>query len=154
MWDDKEIEIVDKYTYLGIPLHCNMSYSTIAKEMLNRGNRAIKDLFGIYYKGKINNLNVRINLFNSLQLVQSVAMNCCHVLGLSVVEQIKSFQMSYLRRLLKLPAFTPHYFLMLESQSVPIEIQLLKTSLCLLCKLVRRPEASLSKIVLMPYTAR
>jgi hypothetical protein len=57
----------------------------------------------------------------------------------------KLFQMQFLRKLFKLPSYTQHWFLMMESQSKYIEISFLKNLLSYWAKILTKPKTSLLK---------
>jgi hypothetical protein len=82
-----------------------------------------------------------LKLFDSL--VKSVVMYCSHIWGIAFPEKFKAFQCSYLRQIFKLPSYTPHWFLFLESMCTRIEISLLKNTLNFYVKLISKPRFSL-----------
>jgi hypothetical protein len=92
-------------------MYGNMNFAKIADEFIVRGKRAQRELFQLFYKANINNLDVRLKLFDSL--VKSVVMYCSHIWGIALTEKFKAFQCSYLRQIFKLPSYTPHWFLFL-----------------------------------------
>jgi hypothetical protein len=126
-WGESEIEIVEKYVYLGVPMYGNMKYAQTADDFVSKGLQAQRELFNLYYEAKINNLETRLYLFDCL--VKSVLLYCSHIWGVSVIHKFKMFQMQFRRRMFKLPSYTQHWFLMLESYSKYIEISFLKNIL-------------------------
>jgi hypothetical protein len=76
-WGESEIEIVDSYTYLGVPFYGKMLYGKVAEHFISKGKRAQRELFVIFYKAKIYNLEARLALFDSL--VKSIVMYCYHI---------------------------------------------------------------------------
>jgi hypothetical protein len=54
-------------------MYGNMNFANIADEFIVRGKRAQRELFQLFYKTNINNLDVRLKLFDSLVV-------CSHVL--------------------------------------------------------------------------
>jgi hypothetical protein len=140
-WGDKEIEIVDSYTYLGVPFYGKMLYAKTANDFLVKGKRAQRELFGLFYKANINNLETRLTLFDSL--VKSIVMYCCHIWGINFIDKIISFQMSFLRQLFRLPSYVPRWLLRIESCCKNIEVSLLKNVLNFWCKIQSKPHDSL-----------
>jgi hypothetical protein len=51
-WGESEIEIVDKYVYLGVPMYGNMKYTQTADDFVNKGLQAQRELFNLFYKSK------------------------------------------------------------------------------------------------------
>jgi hypothetical protein len=113
-WGSHEIKIVDKYVYLGVPMYGNMNYKQTVNAFINKSRTAGKYLFDLFARANINSLESRLTLFESL--VKSVLLYCSHVWGLKGINDIIGLYVSFLRRLLRMPRYTPHWFLMLESQ--------------------------------------
>jgi hypothetical protein len=140
-WGRDEIEIVDKYIYLGVPFYSNMNYSCVGDYFVGKGMQAQKELFYLFYKSKINNIETRICLFECL--VKSVLFYCLHVWGVSIFHKIKCFQMQFQRKLFRLPSYIQHWFLTMESQSKYMEISFLKNVLFFWTKIISKPAYSL-----------
>jgi hypothetical protein len=118
-----------------------MKYAKISDEFIAKGKRAQRELFSIFFKAKINNLDVRLRLFDSL--VRSVVMYCSHIWGVQFIDKLINFQLSFLRQLFRLPSYTPHWCLRLESQCKRIEISFIKNVLYFYLKLLSKPDSSL-----------
>lgn len=140
-WGSHEIEIVDKYVYLGVPMYGNMKFKQTVTDFINKGRTAEKSLFDLFRRANINTLDTRLMLFESL--VKSVLLYCSHVWGLKGIDDFRGFYVSYLRKLLRMPRYTPHWFLMLESQCKKIEISFLKSLLTFWAKILTRDRNSL-----------
>jgi hypothetical protein len=140
-WGDEEIDIVEKYVYLGVPMYRIMSYGNVCNFFTSKALQAQRDLFSLFFRAKISNLDVRLHLYESL--VKTVLFYCSHIWGVSQLDKIRLFQMQFMRRRFCLPKYTPHWFLMLESQSKPIELCFLKNLLFFCSKIMCRPKESL-----------
>jgi hypothetical protein len=138
---EDELVIVDKYIYLGVPMYGNMKYSCTADSFVSKAMQAQQDLFNLFYRAKMNNIETRLYLFDCL--VKSVLFYCSHIWGVSVFSKFKLFQMQFLRKLFKLRSYTQHWFLMMESQSKYIEIAFLKNLLSYWAKILTKPKTSL-----------
>jgi hypothetical protein len=103
-WGEDELNIVNKYIYLGVPFHGNMKYSCTADSFVSKAMQAQQDLFNLFYRAKMNNIETRLYLFDCL--VKSVLFYCSHIWGVSVFSKFKLFQMQFLRKLFKLPSYT------------------------------------------------
>jgi hypothetical protein len=95
-WGEDEIEIVDKYIYLGVPMYGHMLYKSTIDHFVSKGYQAQKDLFHLFFKARICNIESRLHLFDCL--VKSVFLYCSHIWGVSVPHRIKMFQMLFLRK--------------------------------------------------------
>jgi hypothetical protein len=71
LWGEHEIEIVDSYTYLGVPFYGKMTYSKTADHFITKGKQTKRELFNLFFKAKIYNLDVKFSLF----VVHSVQLN-------------------------------------------------------------------------------
>jgi hypothetical protein len=140
-WGEHETEIVDNYTYLGVPFHSNMNYARTADHFISKGKCAERELFSLFYRANIHNLDSRLALFESL--VKSVVMHCYHIWGVNFIEQLKRFSMGFLRRLFRLPLYTPRWFLLLESSCKRVELSLVKNILSFWLKIMQKPRDSL-----------
>jgi hypothetical protein len=114
-WGPNEIEVVDKYVYLGVPFYGNMSTHNTTTDFVLKGKVAVKGLFDLYFKAGLNCLGPRLTLFDSL--IKSVVLYCSHIWGVSSLDKLISFQFSFLKQLFRMPQHTPHWFLMLETQA-------------------------------------
>jgi hypothetical protein len=118
-----------------------MTYSRTADHFIAKGRQAKLELFNLFFKAKIYNLDVELSVFESL--VKSVVMQCYHIWGVSFIEKLKSFQFSFLRQLFRLPHFTLHWFLLIESSCKKIELSFLKNLLMFWLKIKSKPKDSL-----------
>jgi hypothetical protein len=140
-WEDHVIDIVDSYTYLGVPLYGKMLYAKTADDLIVKGKRALRDVFSLFSKAKINNLSVRLTLFESL--AKSVVMYGYHIWGINFTDKLKSFQHSFLKQLFRMPQYTPRWFILLESCCKRIELSLVKNLLFFWLKIMSKPKESL-----------
>jgi hypothetical protein len=122
-------------------MYGHMLYKSTIDHFVSKGYQAQKDLFHIFFKARICNIESRLHLFDCL--VKSVFLYCSHIWGVSVPHRIKMFQMQFLRKLFNLPSYTQHWFLMMESQSKFIEVSFLKNVLFYWTKILSKPKNSL-----------
>jgi hypothetical protein len=126
-WGENEVEVVDKYTYLGVTFYWNLDFGKTAEEFLLKAKVAEKHLFDIFRRSKMSTFDSRIKLFESL--VRSVLMYCCPVWGLKCMKKLVIFQNKFLRRMFCLPNKTPAWFLRLELSVSSLEVYLIKSTL-------------------------
>jgi hypothetical protein len=127
MWGNEVIEVVDKYTYLGVTFHWNLNFSNTVDGFLCKARVAEKHLFDIFRRSKMKTFDSRIKLFDSL--VRSVLLYCSPIWGLNHIESLVVFQNKFLRRLFNLPNKTPAWFLRLELNVKSLEIYVIKSAL-------------------------
>lgn len=94
-WCENEIEIVNKYVYLGVPFYENCNFLQTGIDFIKKAEGAEKQLHSLLYRGKIKTLDSRITLFNSP--VKSVLLYCSPVWGISMMDKLVTFQNKYMR---------------------------------------------------------
>jgi hypothetical protein len=124
-----------------VPFHSDMNYARTADHFISKGKCAERELFSLFYRANIHNLDSRLALFESL--VKSVVMYCYHIWGVNFIEKLKRFSMGFLRRLFRLSIYTPRWFLLLESSCKRIELCLVKNILSFWLKIMQKPRDSL-----------
>lgn len=65
-WDNKQLEIVDTYTYLGVPMHCKMKNHVPFQHFKTKAETAIANLNAVIRSAKLNNIEKRRYLFESM----------------------------------------------------------------------------------------
>ena len=64
MYNGQEVEKVAQYTYLGVPLTNSGPFTAVSKHFKNRGIQAINAINAISFKGKIQNWEPKLKLFD------------------------------------------------------------------------------------------
>lgn len=141
LWGNQEIEIVDSFTYLGIPLHYSGNFEYTAKHFIKKSENALENLILLFTKGKIGNIIAQEKLFMSL--CQSVLFYGVVIWGAGHMDKIMVFQNKFLRKLFYLYNETPRYFLMLETGVKPIENCFLNVLLKFLYRISQKQKNSL-----------
>jgi hypothetical protein len=119
-WGETIIEVVEKYTYLGVPFYGNMNAKLTIDDVINKGIVAQIQLCNVFFRAKINNFNSRMKLFSSL--VESIVLYSSQTQAIANIHRLRTFQLGFLRRMFHLPNFVPSWFIMLETNVTPIEI--------------------------------
>lgn len=144
MWDDdRSIEIVNTYTYLGVPFYENLDYNKTCNHFMGRANGGVNSLFSMFYRSKIKTLSSRIKLFDSL--IRSVVMYCATIWGVECMNKFNVLQTKFLRRLFQLPQKTPNWFLRIEAYVKSLESVLIKNIVYFYARIMKKPENSLIK---------
>jgi len=99
-WGDTMIDIVDSYTYQGVPFSNNISkfYNDAIDHFLTKATVAEGSLHSLFYSSKMRTIDNRISLFNSL--VRSVLLYCSPI---SKTDKLEAFYFNFVRRILGLP---------------------------------------------------
>jgi hypothetical protein len=142
-WGEEQIEVVDKYTYLGVKFYYNLNYKETYNDILKKSRVAEKNVFDIYRKAKLKTFTSRYRLFESL--VRSVLFYCSSIWGLKQIDCFIIFQNKFLRRLFSLPNKTPSWFLRLETNATCIEVTYIRILLRFWSRIICSHQDSLVK---------
>lgn len=125
-WDNKEIEIVSEWKYLGITLNRLRKIDTHIKNIKSMISHKQNTLIQYMSNKKINNLPIHVNLFNAL--IRSSYTYATPAWAWSNYEKLESIQYQYFRRLFLLPIRTPAYLLHSELGLYPYKINLINAT--------------------------
>lgn len=108
-----EIEIVNEYSYLGTILTPKAVFTKHVEARSASAKNCINSTWNNLLSKNDVSLKTKIHLFNAV--CRSVQSYGAEIWGHSYFEQVDKLQRYFLKRVLKLPKFTPNYALMLES---------------------------------------
>jgi Reverse transcriptase (RNA-dependent DNA polymerase)/Endonuclease-reverse transcriptase len=140
-WKRQPIQIVNEYTYLGVTFHRNGNFKIAITSVLHKAAAAIARLLDISKRTKLPPGKIHHDLLQSL--VNSVLLYSAPVWGLEHSEKLESARLRFWKKLLHLPSSTPGYNVRVETGSVHIRTQLIKSSLKFLQRLCKRDKDSL-----------
>ncbi|OXA55524.1 RNA-directed DNA polymerase from mobile element jockey [Folsomia candida] len=146
-WDGAELEIVMKYTYLGVTFHSNLAFSKTAQDFRQKANVALSKIWDICKKTKVPPMETHLKLYNAI--VQSTLLYAVPVWGWGQEKILEKVQSKFLKTLLRLPPSAPNYFLRQETNMPPIQIPIMKSTLAFWIRTLKRPPSSLPYICLM-----
>jgi len=141
--DEEQIEYADEYKYLGVTFKAKVNPTTMADQFIRKGKMASEYVFKLFYNGKIQTLQSRLLIYNSL--CKSVLLYCVQFWGLFNLKRLEVFQNLFLRRCLHLPRHTSAAFLRLETNIKPMAVVVIKHCLNYINKLLQLPSYSLRK---------
>lgn len=108
-----QIEVVKKYCYLGVIFTQQLSFK---EHILDREKKA-KNNLNMVWNGFMNSENITIyckcNMFDSVS--RAMLIHGAPAYGYKYFEDVDKLKIYFLKRIMKLPAFTPTYILQLES---------------------------------------
>ncbi|OXA64322.1 Retrovirus-related Pol polyprotein from type-1 retrotransposable element R2 [Folsomia candida] len=140
-WDDAPLETVDEYTYLGVIFHRNGHFSKATSHFIYKSATASAQVIGICQRGKIPLIDTHKKLVQSL--VKSVFLYCSPIWALNLDENtIDQPQCQFWKRVLHLPKSTPGYVVRLETGSEHTSIQIIKSTLRFICKILAKDDNS------------
>jgi len=114
-YGDHEIEVVNKYKYLGVLLQYNLSFNKHLDDKLATSKLAINSTWSSYL------YNPKINISNKVKIFDTAAKTIMQygsaVWGYKRYAQVEKLHRYFLKRILFLPQNTPNYMLCLETNS-------------------------------------
>lgn len=111
-FENKQIEIVKSYKYLGINLSSNLNLENHLKERGQIANFKLNQLWSSFITNKNFHFESKVNLVNAVS--RSTICNGCQYWGFARYNIIERFGRSIIKRILKLPKYTPNYVLRVE----------------------------------------
>jgi hypothetical protein len=124
LWGEKSVEIVDEYTYLGIPFNFRGTFDAAKKKFIEKAREAQKQIQILLNNTKSNKVCIRLKLFNSL--VRSVLLYAAPIWAVYYLEELETFQTQFLRLLTNTCNLTPGNILRLETGAKPIKFLIFK----------------------------
>lgn len=112
-YGEEQIEVVDRYVYLGVPFSGSCSFAPVAKKFTGSENLAVGSILRTIHLSGANSWKSYTKLFDSLAL--TILMYANQVWALNFLDLIEKTQLSFLKQLLYLPRNTPSYALRVET---------------------------------------
>lgn len=107
------IIVTNEYTYLGVTLSPKMSFRKHLEKRTLSAKNAINSTWQDFLAKRDIGLNAKWNLFKAVcRAIQSYG---AQIWGFSLFEDVDKLQRYFLKKILKLPPFTPTYVVMLET---------------------------------------
>ena len=132
---NKEIKIVNGYTYQGIRFTRSGLFCEAAEQIASKSNIASLSTLSLINRSGIYSLGTVIKLFNSL--VESVSLYGCEVWSVSYLDHLIRIQSKFFKSFLFLPTCSPHYAVRFEMQLDSIECKVLKLILNWIAKILK-----------------
>ena len=140
------IDIVDKYTYLGVIFHKTGLSNEAAKQALLKSNIASSSTLSLIKRAKITSFETVIKLFGAL--VNSVALYAGEVWGPNNLDKLTVLQNKFFKTFLSLPKCTPHYAVRYETQLTSIEVVVFKLTLNWISRMIKMENNRYPKVML------
>ena len=117
--NDKNIEVVESYVYLGSSINFNGNFHVAIKKQIVQAKRALFALKSKREKFKLP-IDIYLNLFDTM--VMPILLYGCEIWGYSNITKIEIFYKDFLKSTLKLNTQTPNCMVYGELGRKPIEI--------------------------------
>ena len=136
-WNGVNLEIVQSYTYLGVPVNSTMNQNFTFLHFKSQSKIAAANLFNLFYKANISNFKIQQQLFNSL--VRSVTTYCAPIWAINNPDCFEVIEANFLKQLFRLPKFTPRWLIFLETNFQKIKIAFQKQVLQFWRRVLAKP---------------
>ena len=113
MYDGKAVQVVREFTYLGVTFcECGRFHKHFYS-IRPKIAAAAATITAIILKSKTQSWDAVLKMFKAMLL--SIPFYGCEIFGPENVEEIEKLQLTFLKRLLHLPKYTPGYMLRIET---------------------------------------
>jgi hypothetical protein len=136
-YGDKQIEVVNKYTYLGVQFSVSGHFGVFCKSMLNKGKGITESVMQILSKSRSDSWDSRMKLYESVVL--PTILYSSEIWGPSCEEIIEGAQLYFFKRLLLLNKGTPSWALRLETGRQKLGHIIFKRAVDWLIKILNMP---------------
>lgn len=109
----REIKICNEFKYLGVVFTPKMKFHKHVQNRNNEAKNAINSIWKQFMERNDINMNNKWKVF--LAVCRSIQTYAAQVWGYSYFEEVNTLQRYLLKRILRVPSFTPNYVLMLET---------------------------------------
>ena len=118
-YNGSKVDVVDKFTYLGVVLNFNGKFSVTQKHMAEQGRKAMFALFK-NTKPYIFNHNTMLLLFDTY--VSSVLNYGCEIWGFHKATEVEKVQLEFCKRILNVKKSTPNVMVYYELGRYPLVV--------------------------------
>ncbi|KAL1447130.1 hypothetical protein WDU94_003603, partial [Cyamophila willieti] len=126
-YDDKQLDIVKKYTYLGVVFSSSGLYREHMVYALSKAKLALANIKTIMINSKMESWESRMVLYNTVLKV--TLLYAAEVWSLRYVEEVEKCQVQFFKSILCLPSNTPNHYIRLEVGVVKLFKDILKQSI-------------------------
>jgi hypothetical protein len=119
-YKNEEIEIVSQIVYLGMRFTSGLAISEHLKERECKAKNSINSTWKSFLAKSNISLASKFALFNAV--MRSIFCYCAQVWGHQGFKEVDKFQRYFIKRILKLPNFTPTYALEIETGIIELHL--------------------------------
>ncbi|XP_058977311.1 uncharacterized protein LOC131802012 [Musca domestica] len=126
-FNGNEIKNVNEYKYLGVTFTPKLSFSKHIEKRTSQSKMAINSTWIDFLGKKDVNMKMKWKVYEAV--CRSVQTYAAQVWGYSYFDEVDKLQRYFLKKILKVPSFTPNYALMLETNVENCHLYTLKLNL-------------------------
>ena len=145
-FDNKNLEMVDEYKYLGIIMNFNGKFNVAVRNLREQAQKAMFSLINKTHKLNLP-IDLQIELFESTT-IQPILLYGCEIWGKNSNSNIvESFHLKYLKNMLKLKKSTPSLMVYGELGKTLLEIKINTRMLSFWSRILNSNEKKLSHLL-------
>ncbi|CAB0004933.1 unnamed protein product, partial [Nesidiocoris tenuis] len=145
MFGEEHIEVVSRYTYLGVVLTPRLSFEAQLKQKASSAKFAMNFVWGKLFSFLDIPLDCKWSVFQAV--ARSILCYAAQCWGFREYAVVEGVQLAFFRKIFSLPTFVPNYLVHLETQVDPLCHYTLELHLSYLAKVFSMPDHRLPKIV-------
>ena len=126
-YNGTRLEIVSKYTYLGVVFSSSGKFVNAAVEFKKSGCQAIGAIWKVLTKGKINEWDSFIKLYNAC--IKPTALYCADIWAPKYLNSLERVQLHFFKKLLTMSKMTPDAVVRMETGISHMELSVAKQAL-------------------------
>ena len=143
-YQNTEIEIVEKFNYLGVIFTKTCNFDSTKKLL---ADKALKAMYEVLKLGRLFKLSVKILLDLFDKMVKPILLYGCEIWGFGNNESLERVHLKFCKLLLNLKTSTPNYMIYGELGRLPIAIDIKIRMVSYWSKLVNGKQSKLSSIL-------
>ena len=144
LYDGKQLDIVDKFSYLGIVLSKSGSFLNAKKDRVIIGTQA---MYAVLKKGRMNNLSVKCQLDLFDRIVKPVLLYGCEIWGFGNNSILEKVHLKFCKHLLHMKTSTPDFMVYGELGRYPLDINIKVQTIAYWSKLIAGKDSKLSNLL-------
>ena len=143
-YDDKKLDIVDDFSYLGVQFNYNGNFSKTKKHLVDQARKA---MFAVVSKARKLNLPISSQLHLFQTMISPILLYGCEVWGIENIKIIEQFELKFYKFILKLKPSTPNCMIFGELGVTPIASQIKSRVLCYWSKILNAKDDKICKLL-------
>lgn len=142
----KKVDIVNEYTYLGVPFSISGKFNRATESFMAKATVAFNNVRSILITTKSDSWETKIKLQNAI--INSTLLYAAELWALRYGSKLGQTEAKYKKSLLQLPKTTPNDYIYLETGNNSVEESIMKKTISWWNKLRDMPENRLPKVCL------
>jgi len=139
------VEIVNSYTYLGVPFFTSGTFASTTEYFKGKGKKALGSLWSIIFKGRVFHWHTHKQLFDSV--VKATTLYGSHIWCLNYLAEIEKVQTEFLKKLFYINRTAGNFSTKLEMGVVKLQMEVMQRAIFFLDKVSSLPECRYATVI-------